>query len=118
YAYDADSGAALGHVSVLGVGETPSDDRGCNQVIPQIGITSTPVIDRSLGPNGTIFVVAMSKNASGNYFQRLHALDLATLAERPNSPVTVQATYPGTGNNSVGMTSFDPAQYKERAGLL
>jgi PQQ-like domain len=118
YSYDADSGAALGHVSVLGTGETPSDDRGCSQVTPQIGITSTPVIDRSMGPNGTLYVVAMSKNASGSYYQRLHALDMVTLAERPNSPVVVQATYPGTGNNSTGVTSFAPAQYKERAGLL
>jgi hypothetical protein len=118
YSYDADTGAALVHVSVLGSGETPSDTRGCSQVVPQIGITSTPVIDRSAGPNGTIYVVAMSKNAAGDYFQRLHALDLLTLAERANSPVTIQATYPGTANNSVGTTSFEPKQYEERAGLL
>jgi hypothetical protein len=118
YSYDADTGAALVHVSVLGSGETPSDTRGCSQVVPQIGITSTPVIDRSVGPNGTVYVVAMSKNAAGGYFQRLHALDLVTLAERPNSPVVIQATYPGTANNSVGMTSFQPGQYEERAGLL
>jgi hypothetical protein len=118
YSYDADTGAALVHVSVLGSGETPSDTRGCSQVVPQIGITSTPVIDRSAGPNGTVYVVAMSKNAAGEYFQRLHALDLVTLAERPNSPVVIQATYPGTANNSVGMTSFQPGQYEERAGLL
>ncbi|MGA2396873.1 MAG: immunoglobulin domain-containing protein [Steroidobacteraceae bacterium] len=118
YSYDADTGAALVHVSVLGSGETPSDDRGCSQVTPQIGITSTPVIDRGSGAHGTIYVVAMSKDASGHYYQRLHALDLLTLAELPNSPVVIQATYPGTANNSVGTTSFDPAQYKERAGLL
>ena len=118
YSYVADTGAALVHVSVLGSGETPSDTRGCSQVVPQIGITSTPVIDRSVGPNGTVYVVAMSKNAAGAYFQRLHALDLVTLAERPNSPVVIQATYPGTANNSVGMTSFQPGQYEERAGLL
>jgi hypothetical protein len=118
YSYDADTGAALVHVSVLGSGETPSDTHGCGQVTPQIGITSTPVIDRSSGPNGTIYVVAMSKNAAGDYFQRLHALDLVTLAERPNSPAVVQATYPGTANNGVGITSFQPGQYEERAGLL
>jgi hypothetical protein len=118
YSYDADSGTALAHVSVLGSGETPSDDRGCGQISPKIGITATPVIDRSAGPNGTIYVVAMSKNAAGDYYQRLHALDLVSLAERPNSPVVVQATYPGTANNSVGTTSFDPAQYAERAALL
>jgi hypothetical protein len=118
YSYDADTGAALVHVSVLGSGETPSDNRGCGQVTPQIGVTATPVIDRSAGPNGTLFVVAMSKNAAGGYLQRLHALDLSTLSERPNSPVAIQATYPGTANNSVGTTSFEPGQYEERAALL
>jgi hypothetical protein len=118
YSYDADSGAALGHVSLLGSGETPSDARSCGQVMPQIGITSTPVIDRTAGSNGTLYVVAMSKDSHGNYHQRLHALDLSTLAEQASSPVTIEAAYPGTANNSTGVTSFDPAQYEERAGLL
>ena len=110
YAYDADTGGTpLAQVSLLGSGEVPSDNRGCDQVQPEIGITSTPVIDRSAGPNGTIFVVAMSKNStSGAYIHRLHALDLATLAERPSSPVVIQATYPGTAG------AFAASQYKER----
>jgi outer membrane protein assembly factor BamB len=118
YAFDADSGTQVWHTSVS-PGEGPSDDRGCGQVTPEIGITSTPVIDRSVGPNGTIFVVAMSKDGSGSYFQRLHALDLSTGLDLPGSPKTVQATFPGSGDNSNGTTvSFDPAQYKERASLL
>lgn len=118
YAFDADSGAVLWHVSVLGAGETTSDDRGCGQVTPEIGVTATPVIDPSAGAHGTIFVVAMSKNGT-TYFQRLHALDLASGAELGGSPVTVQAKYPGSGdNNSGGYVVFDPAQYKERPGLL
>ena len=63
YAFDADTGAQLWKVSLLKTGETTSDDRFCGQVTPEIGITSTPVISRSLGPNGAIYVVAMSKNA-------------------------------------------------------
>jgi hypothetical protein len=112
YAFDADNGAPLWHVSVLGTNETASDDRGCGQVTPQIGITSTPVIDPTAGANGTIFVVAMSKNTtSGAYFQRLHALDMTTGAEELGGPMTVTATFaPGP--------AFSPAQYKERAGLL
>ena len=119
YSYDADSGAAIAQVSLLAGGETPSDAvNGCNQVAPEIGITSTPVIDRSAGPNGTLFVVAMSKDSSGNYHQRLHALDLATLVDRI-SPVTIAATYPGSGpNSSAGQLTFNPKQYKERAALL
>lgn len=114
YAFDADTFAQLWQVSVLGANETPSDDRGCSQVAPEIGITSTPVIDLSAGAHGTIFVVAMSKDASGNYYQRLHALDLTTGAELGSSPTTIQGTFPSlTGN-----VTFDPKQYKERAGLL
>src|ERR1039458_2181805 len=86
YAFDADTGVQLWHVSVLGSGESPSDDHGCGQISPQIGVTSTPVIDRSSGPNGTIYVVAMSKNSSG-YFQRIHALDMTTGAEEFGGPI-------------------------------
>lgn len=118
YAFDADTTNVLWRVSMLGNGETPSDTRGCSQVTPEIGITATPVIDRQFGPNGTIFLVAMSKNGSGQYFQRLHALDLSTGADRL-TPATVAATYPGVGDNSHnGIVVFDPAQYEERAGLL
>lgn len=119
YAFDADSGTILWQVSLLGSGETPSDPRNCSQVSPEIGVTATPVIDPAAGPHGAIYIVAMSKDANGNYFQRLHALDLATGAELPGSPVKIQAKYPGTGDNSSGgYVIFDPAQYKERAGLL
>lgn len=119
YAFDAGDGKTLWHVSVLGPNETPTDNRNCDQVTPEIGITSTPVIDPSAGPNGTIFIVAASKDRSGHYHQRLHALDLATGAERPGSPVEIEATYPGTGQGSShGKVIFDPAQYNERAALL
>ncbi len=117
YAYDANTYGLLQKVSLLGSGETPSDSRSCNQVVPQIGITSTPVIDRSAGPNGTMFVVAMSKTSGGTYYQRLHALDLATLADRL-TPVVVQAIYPGTAYGSAGQVGFVPDQYKERGALL
>ena len=122
YAFNADSvgSAPLWKVSLIPTanGETTSDDRGCSQVTPEIGITSTPVIDLTRGPHGAIYVVAMSKNG-GTYFQRLHALDVTTGAELFGGPTTIQATFPGTGaNSSGGNVIFDPAQYKERAGLL
>ena len=118
YAFDSDTGVQLWKVSLLGSGETTSDNRGCDQVSPEIGITSTPVIDRMAGAHGIVYVVAMSKNGSG-YFQRLHALDVTTGTELLGGPVTVQATYPGNGDNSSGgQVIFDPAQYKERAALL
>ena len=119
YAFDADSGTQLWKVTALGANETTSDNHGCGQISPQIGITDTPVIDRANGPNGTVFFVAMSKDASGNYHQRLHALDLTTGAELAGSPSEIQATFPGNGYGSTsGMQVFDPGQYAERVGLL
>ena len=115
YAFDADSGAQLWHVSLLGAGETVSDARGCDQVSPVIGVTATPVIDRSAAPHGTMFVVAMSKTtATSTYHQRLHALDITTGTELLSGPVEISATYPTQG----GTTTFDPGYYEERAALL
>ncbi len=119
YAFDADSGATLWHVTTLKAGETPSDDRGCSQVTPEIGITSTPVIYRPKTGAPVIYLVAMSKDSSGNYHQRLHALNAVNGAELLRGPVDIAAKYPGTGDDSRnGYVFFDPAQYKERAGLL
>jgi outer membrane protein assembly factor BamB len=115
YAFDSDTGASLWKVSLLGSGETLSDTHGCGQVTPEIGITSTPVIDRGAGAHGTVFVVAMSKDASSAYHQRLHALDLATGAELLDGPVEISATFPTAGG---GTTTFSPGQYEERAALL
>ena len=119
YAFDADRGTQLWKTSVLGSGETTSGDHGCGQITPEIGITSTPVIDRKAGPNGTIFVVGMTEDTSGHYHQRLHALDVTTGAELSGSPIEISANYPGTGaNSSGGKVIFDPGQYAERTGLL
>jgi outer membrane protein assembly factor BamB len=119
YAFDADNGAQLWKVSLVGSGETTSDDRGCGQVSPEIGITSTPAIDRRQGVNGTLFTVGMTKDASGSYHQRLHALDITTGAEIGGSPTEITAIYPGTGASaSGGNVLFEPGQYKERAALL
>jgi hypothetical protein len=121
YAFDADSvsgnsATTLWHSSMLASGETPSDDRGCGQVTPEIGITSTPVIDRS---RNAIYLIAVSKTSSGNYIHRIHALDLTTGKELFGGPTTITATFPGSGaNSSNGNVVFDPAQYNERPGLL
>ena len=112
YAFDADTFAQLWHVSVLPMGATvptaSGDFASCGQVSPQLGITSTPVIDRASGLNGTIFVVAMSVENS-TFHHRLHALDLTTGADlMPNTDI--QATS--------GAITFAPKQYEERSGLL
>lgn len=115
YAFDADTGAILWHVFLLGTKETLSDDHGCDQLTPNIGITSTPVIDRSAGTHGALYVVAMSKDPSGTYHQRLHALDVTTGAELFNGPVDINATWSAPG---ITTTTFAPGQYAERAALL
>ena len=115
YAFDADTGTVLWQVSLLGPGEAPSDPLGCPQVTPEIGITATPVIDRT---RGAIYIVAMSKNGT-SYFQRIHALDISSGAERFGGPTDIRASYPGSGDNSSsGSVIFDPRQYNERAGLV
>jgi hypothetical protein len=110
YAFDADSGTVLWQVSLLGSGETTSDAQNCNQITPQIGVTSTPVIDRSAGAHGSLFVVAMTKDSGGNYHQRLHQLDVTTGAEASDAPKEIVASYSGT--------TFLPGTYEERAALL
>src|SRR5689334_9718129 len=118
FAFDADSISgttkALWITSTSLPGEVSSDDRGCGQVTPEIGITSTPVIDRS---RGAIYVIAVSKDGNGNYHHRLHALDLTTGAELFGGPTTITASYAGSGAGSSGGTVvFDPLRYNERPG--
>ncbi|HEV7611819.1 MAG TPA: hypothetical protein VGO37_08100 [Steroidobacteraceae bacterium] len=115
YASDADTGSVLWQVSLLAAGETLSDTHGCSQVSPEIGVTATPVIDRGAGPHGILYIVAMSKDASSNYHQRLHALDLASGVELLGGPEEIAADYPAANG---GMTTFSPGQYEERAALL
>jgi uncharacterized protein (TIGR03437 family) len=127
YAFDADTNAGtnsapLWQVSFLnaGAGATtvPYEDAfGCGQITPEIGITSTPVIDSG---SGTIYVVAMTKEMSGgaaSYVHRLHALDVTSGAERQGSPVVIQASVPGTGEGGSTIV-FSARSYKQRPGLL
>jgi hypothetical protein len=114
YAFDADGGTMLWHVTLLATGESPSNDHGCSQVTPDIGVTSTPVIDRSVGAHGVLYVVAMSVDAGSNYHQRLHALDITTGGELLNGPTEIAATF--TANNGT-LSTFDPRSYEERAAL-
>jgi hypothetical protein len=126
YAFDANQGGPpLWQVSLLQPGErtiTPNDV-GAND-IPEIGITSTPVIDAA---SGTLYVVTVATTAPAddqadatNTFQRLHALDITTGAEQLGGPVTIQASVNGTGdgNDGQGHVPFDPSQQLQRPGLL
>ena len=121
YAFDADNllTAPLWQVSFLnsaqGVTPASAADLGCGSIAPEIGITSTPVIDQA---SGTLYVVAMTEEpSSGTYVHRLHALDVATGTEKPGSPVEIQASVPGLGDGN-HTVQFEPWLYKQRAGLL
>ncbi|HUJ50276.1 MAG TPA: hypothetical protein VLW25_08750, partial [Bryobacteraceae bacterium] len=124
YAFDADSNSGSDAASLWEVHFTngtnittvPASDVNCGQIEPEIGITSTPVIDPV---SGTIYVVAMTKiiGVTTSYMQQLHALDVTSGAERPGSPVTIQASFPGTGEGG-NTVVFQPKNYKQRPGLL
>ena len=87
----------------------------CADLSPEVGITATPVIDLA---SSTMYVDAKSKDAEG-YHHRLHALDLATGAERAGSPVEITASVEGNGYSNVsGVVTFDARKQNGRAGLL
>jgi hypothetical protein len=123
YAFDADgrSSAPLWKTSFInpaaGVTTVPKDDTGeCCDIAPEIGITATPVID----PNTrTLYVVAKTKEGPSTYVHRLHALDIATGAEKFGGPVVIEATVPGNGAGSEnGVVQWDALRQNSRTALL
>jgi len=122
YAFDADNGDSLWTRSLIPPGEqfvVVSDIEGCNNVAPNIGITSTPVID-SL--NQIMYVVAKTKQVVGSnttFHYRLYALDITSGADRL-APVEIAGSVPGTGdpNDGKGHVVFDPHIHLNRPGLL
>ncbi len=129
YAFDADESPCvkLWHVNLIGRGHgsdggeatVPSGvdlhlvGKGDGDLTPETGVTGTPVIDPT---TGTLYVVSTSViySAGLHFYVRLHAIDLATGAERPGSPVTIHAAYRGDGGK---MVDFDPRTENQRAGL-
>src|SRR5882762_8255497 len=101
YAFDADASPCRQYwqKSFLGTGVTtvvpPVDTGETGDINTIIGITGTPVIDPA---TGTLYVVAKTKEPTG-YFQRLHALDLATGNEKFGAPANISPaiTVPGSG---------------------
>ena len=116
YAIDADSGAIYWQVSLIPAGGSTlnsSSDVGCGGIVPEVGITSTPVIDTG---SGTIYVLALSK-VNNTQVQYLHALDVVTHAEKFGGPTLIQATVPGTATGGTTV-SFDAVRQLQRPGLL
>ncbi len=129
YAFDADSntgtnGGLLWHASMIDTAHGAASgattvniqqdlNSSCTDLVPQVGITSTPVIDPS---NGTIYVEAKSKE-NGNYIHRLHAIDITTGKEKSPGPVQITATVPGNGDGG-STVSLDGLHHLNRVGLL
>lgn len=83
-----------------------------------MGIVGTPVIDSA---TNTIYLVARSVTTApdSTFQQYLHAIDITTGAERPNSPVLITAQVTGTGSGNVaGIITFNSQKQNQRPGLL
>jgi len=118
YAIDADSGTVYAQASLIPAGATTANsdnDLGCTDIVPEVGITGTPVIDPTAG---ILYVVAVS-NVGGNIVQYLHALNVTTLSEALNGPVKITAAVSGAGvDSSGGQVIFNAKQEHQRAALL
>src|SRR3954468_1913306 len=86
YAFDGSGNSTqpFWHDVFVDSGATPVPGKDPLGIQPEIGITSTPVIDIS---SSTLYVVSMQQQASGHRPIQLHALDLATGAEKFGGPV-------------------------------
>lgn len=121
YAFDADSPtpAPLWQVNFLnpdaGITTLSPTDVNASDILPEIGITSTPVIDVA---SNTLYVVAATKE-NGAFYHRLHALDMTSGAEKFGGPRIIQASYPGTAQDgNDGVLSFASRFQLQRAALL
>jgi hypothetical protein len=141
YAYDADSNggadaAPLWQITLLDSAHgatgtstsVPNADVGTADIVPEIGITGTGVIDTN---TKTLYIVGKLKQTTGTvgsltcssaspcYVQRLHALDITTGAEKFGGPVRLSGSVPGNGNgSSSGTLNWDPLWEHNRPGLL
>jgi hypothetical protein len=118
YAIDANNGAVYWHLSLIPAGGSTVNsitDLNCTDLVPEVGITGTPVID----PNsGTIYLVAKSK-VNGNIVQYLHAIDVGKATEKFGAPIAIHASVTGSGAGAVGgIVSFSPQYENQRMALL
>src|SRR5579871_1269516 len=117
YAFDADNVAIsspLWQVS-LGTSLPATVISASRNLLPEIGITGTPVIDSA---TETMYVVAETYENSNAVF-RLHALDVTTGAEKLGGPTVIQGSVAGTSADSVGgVLTFNPIMHWQRPGLL
>lgn len=123
YAFDADGPgtAPLWHTSLLQPGARPllsgqdkvANNQLCDSIVPEVGITGTPVVDWA---TKTMYAVALDVE-SGTLTYRIHALDIASGKEKRASTV-ISSTVDGTGVDAVdGKVTFTPSRAQQRMGL-
>jgi hypothetical protein len=130
FAFDADANPCvpLWSANLLdaahggGVGEMPVPDgltdylvgQGAGDLMPEVGVTGTPVMDPA---TNTLYVVSKSVSSDhATFFQRLHAIDPTTGNEKPGSPVTITGSFAGSGDGG-STVSFNPQTENQRGGL-
>ena len=122
YAFDADGNTAnpLWSVNFTNAGQgvttiAYTKESGVSPIYPEVGITSTPVID---GNTGTLYALAVTEE-NGTVVHRLHALDITNGSEKFGGPMVIQASVAGTGaGSSGGQIAFQPEIQLQRSALL
>ncbi|MGD0930423.1 MAG: hypothetical protein ABR902_07220 [Candidatus Korobacteraceae bacterium] len=127
YAFDVNSGQTLWHTNFLAtlglqqiISTVSSSDVNCGDLVPEIGITGTPVIDTA---TNTLYVSVETKqynlqNQAKTFHHTLHALDITTGLDKV-APRNITALARGIGSGSLGGTiSFNALLANQRPSLL
>lgn len=107
YAIDANGGAVL---LSQNLGSPVSNPLGCLNNGPNVGITSTPVIDAS---TNTLYLIAYVEESSEPAYY-LHAMDIASLTDKV-PPVLISASHTLTNGSTF---DFNAKYQRQRPALL
>jgi hypothetical protein len=113
---DSAYGATSGEVTVPSGPVGYKVGTGAGNITPEVGVTGTPVIDPS---TGTLYVASKSMNSTAtSFYQRLHAIDIATGNEKFGGPANITSgiTFPGIADGGTS-DSFNAQQENQRCGI-
>jgi uncharacterized protein (TIGR03437 family) len=139
YAFDADAASGTAPLWSVNLGtpvnphdfDAPADNTTVpptspspfTDILNEIGILGTPVIDPATSALYAVDYTYDESGSSKQYSYYLHALDLATGAEKFNGPVLIQAMVPGSGWDGLDIVvnnqlPFTARNHLQRPGLL